>query len=244
MAVNRGFSINWQNETHQSHRGGMLHRKYPVRITHCGGSSRKSVSGTESCRERSVLPPLPSLSVSTCGSQSTSLQLILTGFVFPRRVWNGDWLAFSASQRETDVSKQCWISAFGGYSLLMTWAERLVILNTCSLSGLRHTVTHLSLVHSSSLILALREKNYYYTELICLLFAVRECVDGWFCCCCCFFFFTKCNCTINGVKHNAPAKWWRSKPLAQMLAEKGWPKHSVNTLVSVDFLRLRNKVGK
>lgn len=39
-----------------------------------------------------------SLSLSTCGSQSTSLQLILTGFVFPCRVSNGDWLAFSASQ--------------------------------------------------------------------------------------------------------------------------------------------------
>lgn len=54
MVVNRGFSINWQNEAHQSHRGGVLHRQYPVRVTHCGGSSMTFVSGTESCREGTV----------------------------------------------------------------------------------------------------------------------------------------------------------------------------------------------
>lgn len=62
MVVNRGFSINWQNEAHQSHRGGMLHRQSPVRVTHCGESSVTCVSGTESCREGAVslslsLPP-------------------------------------------------------------------------------------------------------------------------------------------------------------------------------------------
>lgn len=82
MVVNRGFSINWQNEAHQSHRGGMLHRQYPVGVTHCGGSSMTCVSGTESCRAGTVfsfssvslpvfslslslsLPPPPPVSVS------------------------------------------------------------------------------------------------------------------------------------------------------------------------------------
>lgn len=61
MVVNRGFSINWQNETHQSHWGGTLHRQYPVRVTHRGGSSMTCVSGTESCGGVTVSPltPLP-----------------------------------------------------------------------------------------------------------------------------------------------------------------------------------------
>lgn len=144
MAGNRGFTINWQNETHQSHRGGMLHIKYPVRITHCGGSSRKSVSGTESCRERSVPPsPSPSLSPHVALSRRLSNSFWQALFFLVAFEMGIGWHSLPVSA-ETDVSKQCWISAFGGYSLLMTWAERLVILNTCSLSGLRHTVTHLS----------------------------------------------------------------------------------------------------
>lgn len=161
MVVNRGFAINWQNETHQSHRGEMLHRKYPVRVTHCGGSSRKCVSGTESWRERraffflSLSFPLsfslsPHVGLSRCLSDSF-WQALFFLVVFQMRIGCHS-LPVSA---ETDVSKQRWISAFGGYSLLMTRAERLVILNTCFLSSFRHNVT-LS-VCRASLILTLQE---------------------------------------------------------------------------------------
>lgn len=111
MVVNRGFSINWQNEAHQSHRGGNAAQKVS---THCGGSSRKCVSGTESCREGTASLSLSraTLFLTTCGSQQTSLRLILTGFVFPCRISNRDWLAFTASQGQDRIVKTPLNSSF------------------------------------------------------------------------------------------------------------------------------------
>lgn len=143
MEVNRGFTINWQNESHQSHRGGMLNRKYPVRVTHCGGSSRKCVSGTESCRERRVFSSLPlPLSPHVALSRRLSNSFWQALFLLVAFRTGIGWRSLPLST-ETDASKRCWISAFGGYSLPMTWAERLVILNTCSLSGLTHRYSSL-----------------------------------------------------------------------------------------------------
>lgn len=90
MAVNRGFAINWQNETHQSHRGETLHRKYPVRVTCCGGSSRKCVSGTELCRGREAF-----FSLSLSSSLSFSLHMWLSVDVSPT---HSDRLCFSLSR--------------------------------------------------------------------------------------------------------------------------------------------------
>lgn len=94
MVVNRGFSINWQNEAHQSHRGRMLHRQYPVRVTHCGGSSMMRVSGTESCREGTVSSISPSLSLSGLLSFSISLS--------PDSVSHHMWLSVDISPTHSD----------------------------------------------------------------------------------------------------------------------------------------------
>lgn len=92
MVVNRGFSINWQNEAHQSHRGGVLHRQYPVRVTHCGGSSMTFVSGTESCREGTV-------------SSHRSLSLLFLSFslpLSPNSLSHHMWLSVDISPTHSD----------------------------------------------------------------------------------------------------------------------------------------------
>lgn len=120
--VNREFAINWQNEAHQS----LLHRTYRVRVTHCGESSRKYVSGTESCRERRALSLslCPSLSfpphVALCRHRSNSFWQALF-FLVAFQIGIG-WHSLPV-KAETDLSKHSWISAFRQYSLLMTCWE-------------------------------------------------------------------------------------------------------------------------
>lgn len=100
MLVNRGFSINWQNEAHQSLRGEWCRDSVlseDPAVTRVSGTNTLSLS----------------LLLATCGSQQTSLQLILTAFVFPCRISNVDWMAFSASQgRDRIVKTHSWILAF------------------------------------------------------------------------------------------------------------------------------------
>lgn len=138
MVVNRGFSINWQNEAHQSHRGGNAAQKVS---THCGGSSRKCVSGTESCREGTASLSLSQLCFSphvALSRHRSDLFWQALFFLVAFQIGIG-WHSLPV-RAKTELSKHRWIPAFRGYSLLLTCAERLVILNafghTCTDVGI------------------------------------------------------------------------------------------------------------
>lgn len=137
MVVNRGFASNWQNEAHQSHRRGMLHRQYPVRVTHCWGSSMTRVSGTESCRGclplpltllRLCFPPHVALSRRLCNS---FWQALFFPVAFQK--WIG-WHSLPV-MAETELSKHtvefqlledilCWGHVLGGLHTLSLFKQK------------------------------------------------------------------------------------------------------------------------
>lgn len=88
----------------------MLHRKYPPTVGGAAGNVSQGQSHVE--KEQLLSLSRATLFLTTCGSQQTSLRLILTGFVFPCRISNRDWLAFTASQGQDRIVKTPLNSSF------------------------------------------------------------------------------------------------------------------------------------
>lgn len=134
IVVNRGVSINWQNEDHQSPRGGMQHRLYLVRVTQCGGSSTICIPGTESGWKRTCFCFLyPTLFFNTLAFRRDTLCFL--GGVF----LGGGGVTPSSSPFSVGGLARMQLSepivefeAFRGYGALMTCAERLVTPYGCA----------------------------------------------------------------------------------------------------------------